>query len=201
MIKKEEVTGIILAGGKSSRMGKDKGLCEFNGKALVEYAIEALKPICGNLIISANYNPEKYSAYQLPVIADEIKNIGPMGGIYTCLKKSETEHNIVLSCDTPFVGTLLLKHILENVEKEQIVAPSHHTFLIEPLSAYYSTNVLAEIKDSIDKKDYKLINLFKKVRFKSVLVDGLMLFYNDNSFMNINCPSDLEEAENIIKNS
>lgn len=102
---KDEITGIILAGGKSSRMGKDKGLCDFKGKALVSYAIETLRPLCGNLMISANYFPEKYAEFDLPVIADEVKNIGPMGGILSCLKQSHTQHNLVLSCDTPFVTT------------------------------------------------------------------------------------------------
>ncbi len=199
MIDKEQITGIILAGGKSSRMGKDKGLCEFNGKALVEYAIETLKPLCGSLLISANYYPEKYSRYGIPVIADEVKDIGPMGGIYTCLKKSKTQHNLVLSCDTPFVGTLLLKHLLNHVEKEQVVAPAHHKFLVEPLSAYYATNVLADIQIAIGRKDYKLLNLFNRVRFKSLAMDSLFSFYDEHSFLNINRPLDLETAEKLVQ--
>ena len=199
MIKKEELTGIILAGGKSSRMGKDKGLCEFNGKALVAYAIETLKPLCGHLIISANHFPEKYAQYGIPVISDEIKDIGPMGGIYTCLKQSSTQHNLILSCDTPFVGTILLKHLLQQVGNEQIVTPAHHTFLVEPLSSYYSTNVLDEIQQSIKQKDYKLINLFKKVRYKSVLMDKLAPFNAESSFLNINRPEDLVTAEKFIQ--
>ena len=199
MISKDELTGIILAGGKSSRMGKDKGLCTFNGKALVEYAIETLKPLCNRLIISANYFPEKYSSYGIEVIADEVKNIGPMGGIYTCLKKSGTQHNIVLSCDTPFVGTLLLKHLLKHVEKEQVVAPAHHKFFVEPLSAYYATNVLSDIQTAINRRDYKLLNLFNNVRFKSVAMDTLFSFYSEHSFLNINRPADLGTAEKIIK--
>jgi molybdopterin-guanine dinucleotide biosynthesis protein A len=200
MIEKSDLTGIILAGGKSSRMGKDKGLCRLNGKTLVSYAIETLKPLCGHLMISANHYPEKYAQFGIPVVADEIKNIGPMGGIYTCLKKSTTRHNIVLSCDTPFVGTLLLNHLLNSVKNEQIVAPSHHTFLIEPLSTYYATNVLSEIKQAIDQQDYKLINLFKRVNFKSVLMDNITPYLADRSFFNINRPEDLQAAENPITN-
>lgn len=198
MIKKDELTGIILAGGKSSRMGKDKGLCQFNGKALVSYAIETMKPLCGNLIISANHFPEKYKQYGIPVISDEIKDIGPMGGIYTCLKNSTTQHNLVLSCDTPFVTTILLNHLLMQVKNEQIVAPAHHTFLMEPLSAYYATNVLDEIRKAIDNEDFKLINLLNNVRFKSVLMDRFTPFYDKYSFLNINRPEDLTAAEKII---
>ncbi len=198
MIEKNELTGIILAGGKSSRMGKDKGLCKFNGKTLVSYAIDTLKPLCGNLLISANHFPEKYQQFNIPVISDEIKNIGPMGGIYTCIKHSTTQHNLVLSCDTPFVGTILLRHLLNRVNNEQVVAPAHHTFLIEPLSTYYATNVLNEIKQAIDENNFKLIDLFKKIRFKSVLMDKLLPFKADHSFLNINRPEDLITAEKII---
>ncbi len=201
MINRDELTGIILAGGKSSRMGRDKGLCEFNGRALVSYAIETLKPLCGRMIISANHFPEKYEQYGIEVIGDEIKNIGPMGGIYTCLKRSTTQHNLVLSCDTPFVGTILLKHLLDEVKNEQVVAPAHHTFLIEPLSAYYATNILDNLTQAINNNDYKLINLFKTVRFKSVLMDKLVPFRTEHSFLNINKPEDLEKAEKIISQS
>jgi molybdopterin-guanine dinucleotide biosynthesis protein A len=198
MIKKDELTGIILAGGKSIRMGKDKGLCEFNGKTLVSYAIETLKPLCGKIIISANRFPEKYEQFGVPVLSDEIKNIGPMGGIYTCLKRSTTRHNLVLSCDTPFVGTILLKHLLNQVQGEQVVAPSHHTTLTEPLCTYYATNVIEEIERAIKHHDYKLINLFNRIKFKSVLMDELLTFKANYSFLNINCPDDLEAAEKII---
>jgi len=198
MINKDELTGIILAGGKSSRMGKDKGLCEFNGKALVSYAIETLKPLCGKMIISANHFPEKYKQFGVPVISDEIKNIGPMGGIYTCLKHSTTRHNLVLSCDTPFVGTILLKHLLSQVHNEQVVAPAHNNSLIEPLSTYFATNVLDELKHSINNNDYKLINLFNRVRFKPVLMDAFLPFKTGYSFLNINKPEDLETAEKLI---
>ena len=198
MIEKCELTGIILAGGKSSRMGKDKGLCQFNGKALVEYAIETLKPLCGQMMISANHFPEKYKQFGIPVVSDEIRNIGPMGGIYTCLKHSTTRHNLVLSCDTPFVGTILLSHLLRHINKEQVVAPAHHAFLVEPLSAYYATNVLDDIKQAINLGDYKLINLFKKVRFKTVQTGKLLPFQSGYSFLNINRPEDLEQAEKII---
>ena len=198
MIEKHDITGIILAGGKSSRMGKDKGLCGFNGRALVEYAIETLKPLCGSMVISANHFPEKYEQFGIPVVGDEIKNIGPMGGIYTCLKQSLTQHNLVLSCDTPFVGTILFSHLLRQVRKEQVVAPVHHTFLVEPLSAYYATNVLDDIQQAIDDGDYKLIDLFKKVRFKTVQMDKLLPFHPEYSFLNINRPEDLTRAEKIV---
>jgi len=86
----------VLAGGASSRMGKDKGLCEFKGKSLVYYAIEALLPICDTIIISSN-NTEDYQKFGFDVVVDQHKNIGPIGGIYSSLHKSITQHNLILN--------------------------------------------------------------------------------------------------------
>ncbi len=196
-INREEITGIILAGGRSDRMGKDKGLCRFKEKPLVSYAIDRLKPLCGNLIISANYFPEKYTAFGLSVIPDEIKNIGPMGGIHACLKRSVTQHNLILSCDTPFVTRDVFRLLTEDVENFQVICPAHETFLIEPLSAYYNTNVLGDIEEAIHRKEYKMMQLFKHIRFKSVNIDDRFSFFNDNLFLNLNSPEDMEKAEEI----
>ncbi len=198
-INKEEITGIILAGGKSSRMGKDKALFDFNGKALVSYAIEALKPLCDKLLISANQSPERYAPFGLPVIPDGIKEVGPMGGILTCLKHSTTQHNLVISCDTPFVGTALFVHILNEIENYQIVVPAHETFLIEPLNAYYNTNIIGEMEASIQGGSYKLMDFFKKIRFKSVEINEKLSFFNDHIFLNINTMKDMDQAKSFIR--
>lgn len=197
-ISKEDITGIILAGGKSSRLGKDKALFDFNGKKLVLYAIETLKPLCGTLIISANQIPEKYETFGLPVISDEIKGIGPMGGILTCLKHSNTQHNLIISCDTPFVGSELFKHLLNKVENFQVVVPSHETFLIEPLNAYYNTNVISEMEKSIHNGNYKLMDFFKKVLFKTVEINEKLPFFKEHLFLNINTQEDLDQAKSFI---
>lgn len=197
-ITKNEITGIILAGGKSSRMGKDKALSDFNGKKLVSYAIETLKPLCDPLIISANQKPEKYEAFGLPVISDEIKDIGPMGGILTCLKYSETQHNLIISCDTPFVNSELFRYLLNEIENFQVVVPSHETFLIEPLNAYYNTNIIGALEKSIHEGNYKLMDFFKKVRFKSVGINEKLPFYKEHLFLNINTMKDMDEAKSFV---
>lgn len=185
------VTVAIMAGGKSSRMGRDKGLCFFRGKALVSYAIETLQPLCGRILISANNEIEDYSAFGLEVLPDEVKGIGPMGGILTCLRQSETQHNLVLSCDTPFVSTQLFEFLLNNIEKRQVVVPVHSGFLLEPLAAYYATNVLSELNRFVESGDYKMMNFFKKVNFGRLAVDELLPSFSGKLFQNLNTPDDL----------
>jgi len=196
-IKRDEITGIILAGGRSSRLGKDKGLCQFKDKPLVSYAIEILKPLCGELIISANHFPEKYAGFGLPVVADEVKEIGPMGGIHACLKKAKTQHNLILSCDTPFINSEVFNLLIRNIENFQVVCPAHETFLLEPLSAYYNTNALSDMEEAIRQKEYKMMQFFKRIRFKSVTIDRELPFFNDYLFLNLNTPEDLKKAEEI----
>lgn len=189
-MQKDKITGIILAGGKSSRMGKDKGLCEYKGRALVTYAIEVLKPLCGRIIICAN-NQEEYNVFGFEVFPDEIKGIGPMGGILSGLKQSETEHNLVLSCDTPFVTGDLFQRLIQHIEKNQIVVPFHQDGKLEPLAAYYATNVIAELAQCVESGDYKMMNFLQKVRTGTFDVDSLWPGEAIQLFHNLNTPDDL----------
>ena len=189
MFEKKNITGIILAGGASSRMRKDKGLCEFKGKSLVKYAIEALLPICGSIIISSN-NVEGYKKFGYDVVIDQHKNIGPIGGLYSSLMRSTSQHNLIISCDTPFVNTQLLEYVLANADGYDIVVPEHGNSYIEPLAGYYSNSIVGILEESINEQDYKLMNLFNKVKFKSVKVDSIAGFSN-LLFKNLNTPSDL----------
>jgi len=188
-IDKQDITGIILAGGASSRMGKDKGLCEFKGKSLVSYAIDVLKPLCGTLLISSN-NIVDYQKYGYKVVPDLFKKIGPIGGIYSSLKVSETKHNLIISCDTPFLILELMEFVLANSTGYDIVVPEHGNSYIEPLAAYYSSEIIDTVAQSINHGDYKLMNLFDKVKFKSLKVDTINS-YSDKLFKNLNTPSDL----------
>ena len=188
-MNKQDVTGIILAGGASSRMKKDKGLCEFRGKPLIKYAIEALVPLCGTILISSN-NVDDYQKLGYQVVVDEFKGIGPIGGIYSSLMFSTTKHNLVISCDTPFLVTQLLEYVLINVDNYDVVVPEHGNSFIEPLAAYYSTNIIKQLEGSIVMKDYKLMNLFTRVKFKSINVNNIP-GYSNNLFKNLNTPDDL----------
>lgn len=188
---KSEVTGIILSGGKSSRLGEEKGLAHFNGKPLISYAIDVLKPICGTLFLSANNHLEEYAKYGCDIVQDEVKGVGPMGGILASLKKSESRFNIVLSCDTPFVSTALFKYLLTFAEYYQVVAPQLNDF-IEPLCSVYSTNVLWELQKAIESGNYKIHDFFQKVTFKAMDIHPGLPFFSEDLFVNINTSKQLK---------
>jgi len=190
MLSGNKITGIILAGGKSSRMGMDKGFCAVNGKPMIQYAIDALEGVCDSIVISSN-NPD-YELFNLPVIPDIIKDIGPMGGIYTCLKHSETEYNYFLSCDMPMVSVDLIKHILDQKENFDAIVPLWNNYP-EPMCAYYNKSVIGTIENLIDSNNYKLQEILNYVNHKSVEISPLLDFYTDRLFVNVNCSADLKD--------
>lgn len=191
-MKRNEITGIVLSGGKSSRLGTEKGLARYGGKPLVTYSIDALKPLCGEILLSANNELENYKKFGLEIIQDEIKGIGPMGGLLACLKKSQSRYNLVLSCDIPFVETDLLRYLLTQIENYQVVAPVHGEGLIEPLCGFYNTNVISELEKSVHSGNLKLMDFLDKINLKKVLIDIQLPFFNEQLFFNINTANQIK---------
>ena len=194
-----EVTGIILAGGKSSRMGTEKGLQKLCGIPLISYSIQVLSELCSTIIISTSSNA--YQSFGFNTVADEIPGIGPMGGIYSALKQSETEKNLVLSCDLPFVSKGLLSYILKNSESYQAAVPWQGDQHYEPLCGFYNLSVLDQMNVFIQNGNYKLPDLFEKIEINRLVINDKLEFYKGSLFLNINSKHDLAIAENLMNDS
>lgn len=179
----EKVTGIIIAGGKSNRMGKNKALVKYRHQRLIDCAIQIFDPVVDFLIISSNT-----SLPNVPyvMVKDEIKDIGPLGGLYTALKKSHTQNNIVIACDIPNVSSEFYDRLVKKLEGFDAAVAEHSNGKIEPLVAAYSKSIIPTIEECIDNKDYKLINLLKRINTNHVITR------RSSMFVNINTPDDLE---------
>ena len=195
-MNQSNITGIILAGGKSSRMGKDKGMIQLAGKPLISYSIDALKPFCDQILISSN--SEDYELFGYPVHKDIFPDSGPMGGIYSCLLQSSSTLNLVLSCDMPLVSQSLIKYILDKSNKNSISVPVHGDNFIEPLCASYSTTTIPYLKKLIEQNSLKLIDLIDIAPSRQIRLDSSLPFYNPDLFLNINRPGDLVRASALI---
>lgn len=191
-MSEDQLTGIILSGGKSSRMGEEKGLVDFHGKPLISYAIDFLHSISDSIIIGANHELERYRKFGHLIVEDEIKEIGPIGGLLSTLKHSSSERNFVISCDMPFINSALLNFLLQNMQDADVAAATHDEGKIEPLCGIYSKKIIPEIEAAIEKGHYKLLDLFNMVRFKAIKIDTSLPFYNDQLFYNINRPEDIK---------
>jgi molybdopterin-guanine dinucleotide biosynthesis protein A len=192
--KTKNINGYILAGGKSSRMGTDKGLLLFEGKAMIQYVIDQMQPIFDNLVIVSN-NPE-YKKFGLEVIPDLIKDIGPAAGIYTALKNSKTKLNFMVSCDMPFITKEAIAFIIENTNDSQIVLLENQQKL-EPLFGIYSKDCEQIWLQLIEQKIIKLQKMVSYFKLKTIPVENNEIF-KESFFKNINTKEDFDNALNRI---
>lgn len=185
----------MLAGGDSSRMGKEKGLCLFNGKPLITYVTGILEEICDTVLISANRPDYEFLGFR--IIPDEIRGKGPAAGIYSCLNASETMDNLILSCDTPLISPELLKSLLEAKERHQAVIPVHDG-LTEPLCGYYNKQCAPIFLTSINAGRFKILDILKDLDCLCYQIDTDHSIYEPFMFKNANTPDDLQSLEKIL---
>jgi molybdopterin-guanine dinucleotide biosynthesis protein A len=150
----QSITGIVLAGGKSARMGTDKALLIYNGFSLLQNAIKILEQVCDKVVISA---PEgRYNLHGYECWPDELPVNSAMTGVYSCLKRSETRINVILTCDMPLMDSKFLGDLLSCVPGKDAVVPVHDRDFIEPLCAVYTKNAVPSIEESMQLEKYSM---------------------------------------------
>ncbi len=204
MNDKSTVCGIILAGGMSRRLGRNKAVEEFNGSPLISHVIDRISLITNETIIVVN-NQERASQLPLPdsakVAIDIYPDKGSLGGIFTGLSASESHWGIVVACDMPFLNTQLLEHMLSLRNGSYAIVPvlSNRP---EPIHAIYSKYCLSKIQHKIENDDLKISGLFEQIKVKWVSEDTIDAYDpNHISFFNINTQKDLDTAINILPKS
>ena len=120
-IAREDVTGIVLAGGMGRRMGGvDKGLVPLAGRPLVAHVLERLAPQAGAIIVNANQNRDRYAAYGHPVVADEVGGFaGPLAGLHAGMTAATTPYVVTVPCDSPFLPGDLVARLAAGLERER----------------------------------------------------------------------------------
>jgi molybdopterin-guanine dinucleotide biosynthesis protein A len=188
------ITGIILAGGKSSRMGQDKGFLKLKGETFMSYIIEALKPIVGEIIIVSN-NPD-YDIFKLKRVADVMEDSGPLAGLYAGLLHSETEKNIVLSCDVPLINTSVLKKLIEGFTSEVEVIQFESQGKTMPLVAMYKRHCMHPILKLLQTNERRLRFAIEQLEVKTIKLDPEL----GKTVRNINTISELKELKHEFEN-
>jgi len=189
---------IILAGGNSTRLNRDKAFLELiENKTIIENIVNCLKDVFSEIVIVAN-NLEDYKFLGFKVVPDLVKGKGPLGGIYTGLKTSKEERNFVLACDMPFVNVDLVRYMLKFKDFDAVV-PRFNGYT-EPLHAVYSKNVLPMIENQIKKDELRINETIKKIKkIKYIEKEEIEKFDKAKlCFFNINDKNDFEEAKRII---
>lgn len=185
-----KLTGIILAGGKSQRMGMEKGLVIFNSQPLIHWAIAVLQESCAEILISSN--SDCYDYLGLRVVPDIYPDCGPMGGIYSSLQQSANELNLVLSCDMPFVTSMIFNLMLTKIGDSKVCVPWYENDKYEPLCGVYHQSILDEMNVFIKNKNYKLPDLFKSTLFKPLKIRDINPPLSKQYFFSMNSRADLK---------
>ncbi len=197
MEKIEDVSGIVLAGGRSTRYGKNKALVKLHGIPLIERVLEVMRLIFRRVIIITN-TPDEYSYLELPMYQDIIKGLGPLGGIITGLQVIPDNAGFFVACDMPFLSQGLIRHIVEIKADFDVVVP-RISGNMEALHALYRTGCQSKIESLINSKTYQIFRFFNEVSVRYVDEDEVRIFDPDlRSFLNINRPEGLNDFNNLF---
>lgn len=197
MILAEQITGLILAGGRAQRMGGiDKGLIPFHQKPLIETTIQRLKAQVGPILINANRNITKYAVYGYPVIMDETPDFsGPLAGFLMGLKNCKTPYLLTTPCDSPLfpedLGAKLASE-LEQANLDLVYASSKEAdgkVWAQPVFCLMRANLQDSLISFLDKGDLKIDRWFKELK------SGTVIFDNAQAFANANTPEELQSLE------
>jgi molybdopterin-guanine dinucleotide biosynthesis protein A len=195
-----DISAVILAGGKSLRLGHDKITEKVGNATLLQKVISRIDSLSKDIfIVTAEEKSFKEFAdnKKLKTVADIFPGRGSLGGIYTGLVKSESFYNLVIAADMPFLNRELLAYMTEVADGFDFVIPKIGTFF-EPLHAIYSKNCVTPIETMIRKNRRVIIELFDFVKVRYVEAEEIDRFDPEHlSFFNINTVEDLELARKI----
>ncbi|RZS97925.1 molybdenum cofactor guanylyltransferase [Cecembia calidifontis] len=186
----DDLSIYILAGGKSSRMGQDKGLIDLLGKPMIKHLLESVSKLDLPVKIVAHH--KGYKQFGFPVIKDIVPEKGPMGGLYTALSDSLSRFVLLLSCDMPFLSLEVIQDLIKQKKENQIVIAELHNNIL-PFPGIYPVNLLQVIHSHLQND---------RLKFQQFILNTAHLKFNLDEeyqnhpeiFQNINSPQDREKA-------
>ena len=198
------MTGVILSGGRNSRIGQKKAFLEIGGKRIIDRTVEIYKKIFDEILIITN-TPEDYRYLTQSIILSEAKNLkfkiytdlisdrGSLGGIYTGLHYSKSDYTFFSACDMPFLDEKVIRHIIKGARDYDIIVP-YFKHRLHPLHAVYSKRCLPIIKEMVEKKRLKIKDLFSRLKVKRITdIPEIKL----PPFFNINTVEDFKQADKM----
>ena len=184
------ISGIVLSGGKSSRMGKNKAFIQIGGVPMIQRIYDLLKILFSEIIIVTN-EIELFGNFEAKIHRDLIPNHGSLGGLYTGIFYSSFQHAFCVACDMPFLKASVIRYLIEKMQDYDVVVPRTEDGL-QPLHAIYSKNCLRPIRKIMEQKQSKIIDFYPMVRVNIVEEKEFRsLDPARESFLNVNTPEDL----------
>jgi len=191
------ITIAIQAGGRSSRMGRDKALLPLGGKPLIEHVLQRVAGLGDEVLITTN-QPDDYAFLGLRMVGDRQPGAGALDGLLTALEAAHGERVLLLACDMPFVSRPLLDHMVGIDSDAEVVIPRRGERL-QPLHAIYAASCAASVREALKAGEKRMISFLPSVQ--TCIVEQEILDQYDPkglSFFNVNTPDDLEQAEQTL---
>ena len=193
MIRHPDAAAIVLAGGKSSRMGQPKALLPFGGQPLIAHIVSTLRRLFADVIVVASPD-QSLPELDAAIAHDEVAYQGPVGGITYGLRASARDVNFVTSCDSAFLNAQLISYLVEQIADCEVVVP-HWQGRFQPLHAVYRRSVLPLLEAQLERGELRPVFLFDRVRTRRVSEAEVRRFDPDaSSFFNMNTPEDYAAA-------
>ena len=191
----DQRAGYVLVGGKSSRLGIDKALLEFEGAPLVARVANVVRVAAGRVTIVGS--PEKYGHLGLRVIPDPVADFGPLAGLLAALEDSESAWNLVTACDMPYLDTAFLDFLFEEAQAAgtDVLLPIDAEGNPEPLCAVYSLEARSTIRGHVEQGVHKITRAFEGLKVHNLSPGQYASFNPDGRiFTNLNTLADVRAA-------
>ena len=188
-----DLTGFVLAGGRSLRMGRDKAQIPWGSGTMLSSAVVQMKQVTSHVFIVGALETQNARA---PVLADTTPGLGPMGGIHAALTHSETEWNLVLAVDLPLITADFLAAIVKHCGGATVaVVPKVHGQL-QPLCAAYHRAILPEVERALASGDLSIHHLLERLSTRIIEEADLITGgFHPGMLLNVNTPADLVRAQ------
>ncbi len=194
-----DVTGVLLAGGKSRRMGQDKRFLELGQQTLFARSLAVLRTVFQAVLIVIAQDSEPIES-DVPVLRDLVPNCGSLGGLYTGLHASTTPFVFAVACDMPFLSAQAVEFMVAMKEQADVVMVRRDTGL-QPLHALYGKRCLPSMEEMIRNGELKIQRIVERSTLATRIVTEAELSRVDpdgRSFLNVNTPADLEAAKKLL---
>lgn len=195
---KKDVSGIILAGGHSRRLGMDKAFLPWEGRTLIEHVMETLRPVVDEVLVVVK-DVRRFRHLDGTIVADRVPDAHALGGLYTGLRLARHARCFVCACDAPFLNPRLIRFLAEQAPQDDLVIPQTARGL-QPLHAVYAKTVLPVIEEQLRIRQWDLKALVPRVRAHIVSAERLcQCDPEDRSFFNLNTLADYMTALGIAE--
>jgi molybdopterin-guanine dinucleotide biosynthesis protein A len=189
----ESLTGIILVGGASKRMGRNKAFLKLGGRTLIDIVIERMAQVCAEVLVVAG-DAQPYAGLGVPVVVDRFRGVGVLGGLHAGIEAAAHELTLAVGCDMPFLDPDLLRAFASWATGFDVVVLRQGEY-VEPLHATYRRTCIPAMETAIRANRRRIISFFPHVRVRYVTPEDVLSFDPDlRSFRNINTPADWEAA-------